>query len=190
MSFWFTGRDIGGIAVLSLLAACAWAKDSPAEELAGFPSRVFDGDSFMLRVSGREVEIRLVDIDAPEHGQPYADAARTALDSLIWKERLRIVVFDVDRYHRKIGRAYRVRDGLDVNLSLVAEGHVWVYRRRVRDPHLYDVEQAARKAKRGLWALPDEQLVPPWRWRRENPREPVRRSTGRWLPSAGSASNA
>jgi endonuclease YncB( thermonuclease family) len=173
--------------MLASAVAVAGTRDA---ELLGTPARVFDGDSFVLRVERREIEIRLVDIDAPEHGQPYADKARAALDQLIWKERLRVVVVDQDKYQRKVGRVYRVRDGLDVNRKLVTDGHVWVYRRRVRDPQLYDLERAARAARRGLWALPQAALEPPWRWRREHPREPLKKSTGRSLPSVDSASSA
>lgn len=181
---------------LSLIAMVAGAKPAPREEWIGTPARVFDGDSFVLQVDSRmadgrrQIEIRLVDIDAPEHGQPYGDKARTALDDLIWKERLKVVVFDEDAYHRKVGRVYRLRDGLDVNRQLVIEGHVWVYRRRVRDLDLYRLEREARRAARGLWALRESELEPPWRWRREHPRVPAKKSTARSLPSGGSASSA
>jgi endonuclease YncB( thermonuclease family) len=143
------------------------------------PSRIFDGDSFVLRTGRREVEIRLADIDAPEHGQPYSETARTQLDRLVWRERLRAVVVDRDQYDRAVCRVYRVRDGLDVNRQLVADGAVWVYRRRVRDMSLYELERSARREKRGLWALPDADLEPPWRWRREHPRVPVPQSHAR-----------
>ena len=182
-------RRAGGLALIFVVAAAVTSAAGRNEELDGKPSRVFDGDSFMLRVERREIEIRLADIDAPEHGQPYADTARTALDQLIWRERVRVVVLDVDKYQRKVGRVYRVRDGLDVNQKLVTDGHVWVYRRNVRDAHLYELERAARAARRGLWALPRAELEPPWRWRRAHPREPVRKSTSRSIPSVDSASS-
>lgn len=152
----------------ALFAALCGA--APPAELIGTPARVLDGDSFVLRTERREIEVRLGEIDAPEHGQPYADAARNALDGLIWRQRLRAVVLDEDAYHRMVCRVYRLSDGLDVNAQLVRDGHVWVYRRRVRDAGLYDIERAARRAKRGLWALPPADLEPPWRWRREHPR--------------------
>jgi endonuclease YncB( thermonuclease family) len=157
------------IAFLALLAALEASGRS--DDLTGIPAKVFDGDSFVLRTDHGLVEVRLVDIDAPEHGQPYADAARSALDNLIWKEPLRAVVVDEDVYHRKVCRVYRVRDGLYVNERLVRDGDVWVYRRRVRDLELYNLEVDARRAKRGLWALPEGDLVPPWLWRRQHPRE-------------------
>lgn len=166
-------RGTCAVALLLGAAITACGAGAPQEEYVGVPSRVFDGDSFMLRTSRREIEIRLVDIDAPEHGQPYSDRARTALDRLVWRERLRAVVVDRDKYDRVVCRVYRVRDGLDVNRQLVADGAVWVYRRRVRDISLYELERSARREKRGLWALPNSELQPPWRWRREHPRVPA-----------------
>ena len=62
-----------------------------------------------------------------------------------------------------------MRDRLYVNERLVRDGDVWVYRRRVRDLKLYDLELDARRAKRGLWALSKQDLQPPWLWRREHP---------------------
>jgi endonuclease YncB( thermonuclease family) len=157
------------LVLLTLLAALAVSGRS--DDLMGTPAKVFDGDSFVLRTDHGLVEVRLVDIDAPEHGQPYADSARSALDNLIWKERLRAVVVDEDVYHRKVCRVYRMKDGLYVNERLVRDGEVWVYRRRVRDLKLYSLEVEARRAKRGLWALPERDLKPPWLWRRQHPRQ-------------------
>ena len=141
-----------------------------AEELTGVATRVFDGDSFIMRVvEGPEIEVRLGEIDAPEKGQPYAESARSALRGMILDRKLRIVVLDVDRYDRKVARVYRVADGVDINAELVRRGHVWVYRRHVKDKSLYDLEEAARDGKLGIWALPEGDREPPWRWRRAHP---------------------
>jgi endonuclease YncB( thermonuclease family) len=153
--------------------ACAFLLVSSAlgaEELTGVATRVFDGDSFVLRtIEGPEIEVRLGEIDAPEKGQPYADNARAALRGMVLDRKLRIVVLDVDRYERKVARAYRTADGVDINAELVRRGHVWVYRRHVRDTSLYDLERDARDRKLGIWALPEADREPPWRWRRSHP---------------------
>lgn len=160
----------GALVVLSfwLLPAPALA----AEELIAVATRVFDGDSFIARViEGPDIEVRLGEIDAPEKDQPYADRARAALSGMILDRKLRIVVFDTDQYHRKVARVYRVADGVDINAELVRRGHVWVYRRHVRDQSLYDLERAAREQQLGLWALQEAEREPPWRWRRSHPRK-------------------
>ena len=45
-------------------------------------------------------------------------------------------------------------------------GAAWVYRKYVIDESLFDVENEAREAERGLWGLPEAQQVEPWNWRR------------------------
>jgi hypothetical protein len=36
-----------------------------------------------------------------------------------------------------------------------------------KDLALRGVEKKAKEAKRGLWALPEAEQVPPWEWRRK-----------------------
>src|SRR3954453_8529377 len=54
---------------------------------------------------------------------------------------------------------------MDVNAELVRQGAAWVYRKYSRDPLLLLLEQEARSARRGLWALPETERLPPWEWR-------------------------
>lgn len=154
-----------------------------AQEITGKVTRVFDGDSFIVTAAGgKTIEVRLAGIDAPEKNQPYADSARSALRGLILDRKLRLEVLDVDRYGRKVAHAYREPDGLDVNAELIRRGHVWVYRRRAYDTSLYDLERDAREQKLGLWALPESEREPPWRWRRAHPPE-HRPATDQNVPS-------
>jgi endonuclease YncB( thermonuclease family) len=156
--------------VCSLWLICGSA--FAAEQVTGKVARVFDGDSFILSsVDGATIEVRLAGIDAPEKNQPYADNARAALRGLILDRNLRLEVLDVDRYARKVARAYRESDGMDINAELIRRGHAWVYRRRAYDLSLYDLERAARERKLGLWALPESEREPPWRWRSTHPPE-------------------
>lgn len=48
---------------------------------------------------------------------------------------------------------------------MVRRGAAWVYRRYSHDPALLPLEAEAQAARRGLWALPEAQRVPPWEWR-------------------------
>jgi Excalibur calcium-binding domain/Staphylococcal nuclease homologue len=52
-----------------------------------------------------------------------------------------------------------------VNAALVRQGAAWVYRDFARDRTLFALEDEARAAKRGLWALPEAERTPPWEWR-------------------------
>jgi endonuclease YncB( thermonuclease family) len=133
--------------------------------------RVRDGDSLLLRAQGRDIEVRLADVDAPERGQPHADQARKALIDLLQRRDVAVEVFDTDRYRRKVARVRRLPDGLDINAEVVRSGNAWVYQRYVRDQSLFSLEQAARDRHAGLWALPEGQRIPPWTYReQERPR--------------------
>ena len=74
-----------------------------------------------------------------------------------------MVVQDTDRYGRTVGRVYV--GNLDVNAEMIGRGAAWVYRDYAKDPSLYRLENEAKAAKRGLWALPEAQRCAPWVWR-------------------------
>jgi micrococcal nuclease len=159
------------IALLALLFAQTAGADTP--DFSGVVTRVFDGDSFLVRPltehrTAKDIDVRLMDIDAPEKDQPYADAARNALIHLIEGRRVFIDVIEIDRYGRKIAKVYREPDRLEIARTLVHQGHVWVNRRFAKDPTLLKLEDTARAKHHGLWSLPAEQLMPPWQYRREH----------------------
>lgn len=160
------------LTVLLLLLASLGACAAP-QSITGTVRRVFDGDSMIVRASGRDIEVRLGEIDTPEKGQPYADTSRKALQGMVLGKRVRLQVLDRDQYGRTVARVYRLPDELWVNAELVRRGHAWVYRRHVRDEGLYDIERDAKARRVGLWALPEAQRTPPWQWRRAHPPEPA-----------------
>lgn len=153
------------MAVLLLAACTGEIQDT------GRPVRVFDGDSLIvLMADGREVEVRLFGIDAPERRQPWSKRSRQALTALVEDRRVRLEAVAEDSYGRTVAVVYRLPDGLDVNREMIRQGDAWVYRRYTRDPELIALETAARTAGRGLWGLPEKERVPPWDWRRQNRR--------------------
>ena len=149
---------------LALLLCLVCAASAFAEELRGRVVGITDGDTLTLLESGnRQVKVRLAEIDTPERRQPYGDRARQALSDLAFGKAARVAVVDTDRYGRTVGRV-RV-DGHDVNAEMVRLGAAWVYRQYSHDPELLVLEDAARAARRGLWALPEADRMPPWEWR-------------------------
>ncbi len=149
------------LAVLMLLAAQAAAS---AAEVAGRVVGIVDGDTLtVLDGAQRQIRVRLAAIDTPESGQPYGDRARQALSDLAFGKAVRVVVVDTDRHGRAVGR---VHEGtVDVNAEMVRRGAAWVFRRYSDDPALLRSEAEARAARRGLWALPEAERVPPREWR-------------------------
>ena len=140
-----------------------------AADLTGRVTAVSDGDSITLLVpdgaSYQQVKVRLGEIDTPEsNGQPYSERAKQTLSDLAYNKQARVVVQDTDKYGRTVGRVYV--GGVDVNAEMVKQGAAWVYRQFAKDQSLFRLEEQARAAKRGLWALPEAQRCPPWDWRK------------------------
>lgn len=125
--------------------------------------RVKDGDSFVAKVQGVEMDFRLSDIDAPEMDQPYGRQAKQELAGLVAGRQLVIMPFDTDRYGRTVVHVWN--GDSHINAEMVKRGAAWFYARFAHGAALYEVEQGARDAKRGLWVLPLKQRVEPWVWR-------------------------
>jgi endonuclease YncB( thermonuclease family) len=66
-----------------------------------------------------------------------------------------------DRYGRTLGRVYC--NGTGASAEQVRRSMAWVYDKYVTDHTLYQLQNDARAANRGLWYDPDPVL--PWEWR-------------------------
>ena len=135
-------------------------------DFAGKVIGVGDGDSITVLRGREQVRVRLVDIDAPERGQPFGSRSKQSLESMVKGKEVRVVERGKDRYDRILGRVYR--GDLDVNAEQVRLGMAWVYRPVARDMSLYEIEANAREMKHGLWH--DPHPTPPWQWRKANTR--------------------
>ena len=140
------------------LAALLLSVAAHAEQVV----RVKDGDSLVADSGGRQVDVRLADIDAPEHRQPRGDEARALLRSLVEGREVQLQLVGGDAYRRVVAHVFV--DGVDVNAELVRRGLAWVRRGYDPAPQLIRHEDEARDAQRGLWA--DADATPPWVWRR------------------------
>jgi endonuclease YncB( thermonuclease family) len=134
----------------------AWA------DFTGKVVGVADGDSITVLRDREQVKVRLVDIDAPEKGQPFGNRSKQALEVLVKGQDVLVVERGQDRYQRTLGRVYR--GDLDVNAEQVRQGMAWVHRQYAKDASLFQIEAEAKEQKRGLWRDPEP--VPPWEWRR------------------------
>ena len=68
--------------LILLLALVACENFSFSETHDGKVVTVLDGDSLNIIQQGKEVRIRLAEIDAPEHSQPFWKQSRQALEEL------------------------------------------------------------------------------------------------------------
>jgi endonuclease YncB( thermonuclease family) len=127
---------------------------------------VHDGDTISVIAAGKLMKVRLFGVDAPKEGQPFGKEARAALVSLVRNQLVEIEFVDTDEHGPKVARVRA--GGQDVSLSLVQSGFAWWYRQYAPgDKSLATAEDAARLARRGLWA--GDHPVPPWDWRHDKP---------------------
>lgn len=150
--------------MLSLTLA-THAQARPEARISGYVVSIADGDTLTLLTSDKErVKVRLAEIDTPEKKQPYGQRAKQELASLAFNQDAQISVLDTDRYGRVVGRV--VVNRVDVNAELIRRGAAWVYRDYLKRPELIALETEARRLRKGLWALPESERMPPWQWRK------------------------
>ena len=123
---------------------------------------VTDGDTVTVLRGREQVKVRLAEIDAPERKQPFGQRSRQSLAEMVFRQDVLVIEQGKDRYGRSVGRLQL--GSLDANAEQVRRGMAWVFDRYVKDRSLYDLQNEARQAKRGLWA--DPAPVEPWEWRR------------------------
>ena len=132
--------------------------------ISGLVIAVADGDTITLQTADTpKLKIRLAEIDTPEIRQPYGLEARLLLNELVFNQTVQVKTTGLDKYRRTLGRVYV--NNVDVNAELVKQGAAWVYRDYASDAALFALEEQAKTAQRGLWALPEDQRIPPWDWR-------------------------
>jgi micrococcal nuclease len=87
---------------------------------------VVDGDTIRaLTKDNQLLRVRLRNIDAPEKGQAFGQAAKQNLSQYIFGRDVELHVFGRDRYGRFL--AVVMLDGVDINLQQVRDGYAWVY---------------------------------------------------------------
>ncbi len=117
---------------------------------------ILDGDSAELRGGD---QLRLLGIDTPEAGQPFADDASSLFRRLTADRPLRLTYNQNrrDRYGRLLAFAY-VDDTLMVNRVLVDSGLAWLYLHHDQDnttsefQQLLAAQQHAIDHRVGVWA--------------------------------------
>jgi len=137
-------------AAAPLLLWAAMAHHSPAADAATV-LQVLDGDTCQLDDNRR---VRYLGIDAPEKGDPGAEEATQANNTLVGGKKIRL----------ELGKPGRDRDGrllayvfvgkTFVNEELLRQGHAYV-RRPIAAKYrakLLSTQEEARQAGRGIWA--------------------------------------
>jgi len=168
------GRGFGAVAsgtTMRLMLICSLLSAAASVQAGTIDGRivgVHDGDSLtMLDREQRQHKIRLNGIDAPELGQPFGQAAKLHLSAAAFDRDATAECHKTDRYGREVCRVFV--DGVDIGLAQIRAGLAWFFKRYAGElkadgrRQYAEAEEAARKARRGLWA--DAEPVPPWEWR-------------------------
>jgi micrococcal nuclease len=140
-----------------LLTASAWGQtpDPQFATLEARCTRVLDGDTLVLRGGER---VRLLGIDTPEIGQPYANEAKMFTLSLVAHRTLRLEFDEAQRdsYDRLLAHVYVETDeGWKlVNLELIRAGLAKLLFIPPNDRYHALFEETEREAqieRRGMW---------------------------------------
>ena len=125
--------------------------------------RVVDGDTIRAEAKGKEIKIRLVEIDAPEMNQPFGAQSKNFLNRLLYKKDITLISQGEDRYGRTLGEIYA--NGESANILMIKSGFAWVYDRYVKDSSLYRYQDQAKAKNLGLWQAKNP--IAPWVWRKQ-----------------------
>lgn len=156
-------RAVAVIVLSSLsLVACA---GTPSPSSSGPTiSEVIDGDTVVVRASGRTETVRLIGVDTPETKHPtkpiqcFGPEASAFTEHVLPKGtavRLERDQEARDHFGRLLAYVYRADDGLFVNVELARRGYARALTIAPNDAHARDVASAiaeARSQRRGLWA--------------------------------------
>ena len=124
----------------------AWAGEKRCQVI-----RVHDGDTFTCQAKRRHTQVRVFGIDTPELDRAYGPAAGARAKELLLDTTVRLVLHDRDKYGRQVAEVF-LDDGRSLAAILLFEGLARWYARFAAGRKDYaDLEEQARRAKRGFW---------------------------------------
>jgi len=139
--------------ILALLCSRAYA---------GLVIGVADGDTLTVLSEGRQVKVRLANIDAPEKKQAFGARSKQSLAAMCFGRNAVLDGATRDKYGRTVAVVHC--GGVNANAAQVRNGMAWVYRQYNRDLALLDIEASARTSRVGLWSEP--RPLEPWVYRK------------------------
>lgn len=143
----------------------------PQSKWTGEVVSVPTGDSVVVASRGKQLQLRLCGIDAPELAQPTGKTAQSTLQKLLQRRQIEFV--PIRKQSQQIIAEVLLPDGVApaqlVNQHLVAAGLAGVYAPYVNEcPHrqaLLQSQIAAQENRKGIWSrLP---VLQPWDYRRQ-----------------------
>lgn len=170
------------IATITLLGFC---NEVRAASFYGKVVDVNDGDLITVSNLNRPVKVRLLGVDAPEPGQPFAEVAKQHLKDLTMDKFVTVEYSSLGTNSSVVGRV--ILDGVDVCAQMIRDGAAWFdinnnSRLSETERQIYlQSEAAARNEKRGVWQNGD--AVAPWQYLKSQAIKPTPRpNNGTELP--------
>lgn len=148
-------------------------------------TRISDGDTIHVTDDdGQKHKIRMAHIDAPELKQAYGTRSRDHLASVAERAKVRVKVFDIDRYGREVAQVFVGKT--DLNLKQIQEGAAWHYESYAKKQQNklafaeYSASQKqAKRNRKGLWREKNPQA--PWDWRKQNANQQNQENNTKWF---------
>lgn len=152
-------------AIMLCAGGLAYAAEvDPEHQFTARIIAVLDGDTVLIRRDGSMIKIRLADIDAPEHAQPFGVPSRQSLSGMVLGRQVNVARRAIDQYGRMV--AHLEVEGMDVSAEQIKRGMAW-YSGFRRVPALSAMHNEARSAGIGLWS--ESNPTAPWLWRKQYP---------------------
>jgi endonuclease YncB( thermonuclease family)/thiol-disulfide isomerase/thioredoxin len=172
------------ITLLSFVVSIAPAN---AVVLRGVVTQVRDGQTVVVFSGGRNFNVFLVGVDAPELQQDFGDASRQHLAYLVLDKVVEVEFSQLQGDH-VIGKV--IANKLDIGLQVIRDGAAWndktsgLSLSEIERNVYAEAEQLARNELLGLWQ--DGTPMPPWEWRRaqaakHSPQSTYKSGNGRGL---------
>ena len=126
--------------------------------------KIVDGDTFIgLTTDSRKVLFRLQGVDAPEKDQPFSEKSKKKLKKLIGGKLIGIKVQENSENGRSMVRAYTPK-GKDVSAEMLKSGLAWHLKNYDNSVIYSQLENEARKIRKGLWS--EVNPISPWDFRK------------------------
>ncbi len=153
------GQLLTVLAALAVLGAAA-LHAAPIRTVTATITRITDGDTVQaITAEGTKLKVRLYGIDAPETqkgnkpGEPFGNASKDYLASLVSRRSIRVEILDIDRYRRMVAILWLAER--NVNQEMIAAGMAEAYVEYLKKPYRAPFIQAEQEAKaqgRGVWS--------------------------------------
>ena len=142
------------LVLFGFLLPCLTAAAEP--EFHGLVISVRSCDEIAIRHKAKIIAVRIAGIDCPARKKPFAAESKSFVGQLVNKHLLSVRPVGHDR-HRRVWANIFLPDGRSLAYEMVKSG--WAQASAsVVDERLAELEQDARRAKRGLWG--DSPAVP------------------------------